>query len=247
MEVHMKKIKIILLILTMVLILTACGSSDKKGNNEGNASNKAEVTDNGQTDKNVSNDNSKNMENKDLLSDETQGAGDKNSDNSNGNKKVLVAYFSVTHTTENIAKEIANIAGADLYEIVPEQPYTNEDIDYNDDNSRCSLENNDSSARPAISGKIDNLDQYDIIFIGYPIWWGKAPKIMNTFVESYNFDGKIIVPFCTSASSGIGSSADNLAKSTDGATWKDGQRFSSNATMDDIASWINDLEIGILK
>ena len=247
MEVHMKKIKIISLILTMVLILTACGSSDKKGNNEKATSNKADVTDNGQADKNVSNDNSENTENKDLSSDETQGAEDKNSDNGNGNKKVLVAYFSVTHTTENIAKEIANIAGADLYEIVPEQPYTDEDIDYNDDNSRCTVENNDSSARPAISGKIDNLDQYDIVFIGYPIWWGKAPKIMNTFVESYNFEGKIIVPFCTSASSGIGSSADNLVKSTDGATWKDGQRFSSNATMDDIASWINDLEIGILK
>ena len=247
MEVHMKKIKIISLILTMVLILTACGSSDKKGNNEKATSNKADVTDNGQADKNVSNDNSENTENKDLSSDETQGAEDKNSDNGNGNKKVLVAYFSVTHTTENIAKEIANIAGADLYEIVPEQPYTDEDIDYNDDNSRCSVENNDSSARPAISGKIDNLDQYDIVFIGYPNWWGKAPKIMNTFVESYNFEGKIIVPFCTSASSGIGSSADNLVKSTDGATWKDGQRFSSNATMDDIASWINDLEIGILK
>lgn len=158
---------------------------------------------------------------------------------------VLVAYFSATHTTEGVAKTLADVTGADLYEITPEEPYTDADLDYNDNNSRTTKEMNDPSARPAIAGTVENMDQYDIVFIGYPIWWGDAPRIMSTFVESYDLSGKTIVPFCTSASSGIGSSANNLAALTSGADWLDGQRFGGGASADDISSWVNGLGLDI--
>jgi len=137
------------------------------------------------------------------------------------------------------------VTGADLYEITPEEPYTDADLDYNDNNSRTTKEMNDPSARPAISGSVENMDQYDIVFVGYPIWWGDAPRIMSTFVESYDLSGKTIVPFCTSASSSIGSSADNLAALTSGANWLDGQRFDGGASVDDISSWVNGLGLDI--
>ena len=158
---------------------------------------------------------------------------------------VLVAYFSATHTTEGVAKTLADVTGADLYEITPEEPYTDADLDYNDNNSRTTKEMNDPSARPAIAGTVENMDQYDIVFIGYPIWWGDAPRIMSTFVESYDLSGKTIVPFCTSASSSIGSSAAGLAALTSGADWLDGQRFGGGASADDISSWVNGLGLDI--
>jgi len=123
--------------------------------------------------------------------------------------KVLVAYFSATNTTQGIAEHIANGLSADIYEIVPEEPYTDADLNYNDNNSRTTIEMNDPDARPAISGSVEDMEQYDIVFIGYPIWWGEAPRIVSTFVESYDFSGKTIVPFCTSGGSGVGSSATN--------------------------------------
>lgn len=138
--------------------------------------------------------------------------------------QVLVAYFSATGTTKGVAEKIAQGLNADLFEIVPAQPYTDEDLDYGNDQSRTSIEMNDPSSRPEIANTIENIDQYDTIYLGYPIWWGQAPKIMDTFVESYDLAGKIIIPFCTSGSSGIGSSATNLETLTNGATWKEGRR-----------------------
>ena len=158
---------------------------------------------------------------------------------------ILVAYFSATNTTEGVAKTIAEIVGGDIYEIVPEDPYTDADLDYGDDSSRSTLEMNDSSSRPAISGSVENMEKYDIIFIGYPIWWGEAPRIVNTFMESYDFSGKTIVPFCTSGGSGIGSSAENLSALTDGATWLSGRRLSGNASSDTVAEWIDGLGLNI--
>ena len=130
---------------------------------------------------------------------------------------------------------------ADIYEIVPQEPYTDADLNYNDDNSRSTIEMNDPSARPAISGSVENMEQYDIVFIGYPIWWGQAPKIMCTFMESYDFSGKIIVPFCTSGSSGIGSSAKNLEALTNGAAWIPGTRFSGSVTQNALMEWVRGL------
>lgn len=159
--------------------------------------------------------------------------------------KVLVAYFSATGTTEGVAEHIANGLSADLYEIVPEEPYTDADLNYNDNNSRSTLEMNDPSARPAISGSVDNMDQYDIVFIGYPIWWGEAPRIVSTFVESYDFSGKTIVPFCTSGGSGIGSSATNLEQLTSGATWLEGRRLNGSDSQDTVMEWVNSLGLNL--
>lgn len=156
---------------------------------------------------------------------------------------VLIAYFSCTGNTEAIANHLNSILDADLYEIVPEVPYTSEDLNYGDSSSRTSIEMNDPDARPAISGSVENMEDYEVVFLGYPIWWGDAPRIISTFLESYDFDGKTIVPFCTSGSSGIGSSADDLQALTSGATWLDGQRFSGGASEETVAAWVNGLGI----
>lgn len=157
--------------------------------------------------------------------------------------KVLIAYFSATNNTESIASHLKAILDADLYEITPEQPYTSADLNYGDDSSRTSREQNDAGARPAISGGVENIEQYDVVFLGYPIWWGQAPKIISTFLESYDFSGKTIVPFCTSGSSGIGSSAANLHPLASSATWLDGQRFSGGASRSSVEAWVNGLDL----
>ena len=162
-----------------------------------------------------------------------------------GSKKVLVAYFSATNTTKKIAGYIADGLDADLYEIVPEQPYTSADLNYGDSSSRTTIEMNDPDARPAISGKVADMAQYDIVFVGYPIWWGEAPRIISTFLESYDFSGKTIVPFCTSGSSGIGSSAANLRTLTKGADWLAGRRFSGSASRSTVIEWVNGLGLGL--
>lgn len=163
-------------------------------------------------------------------------------ENEEENMKILVAYFSATNTTEAVAEHIANGLGADIYEIVPEEPYTSDDLNYNDKNSRTSIEMNDPDARPAISGSVEDMAQYDVIFLGYPIWWGEAPRIIRTFVESYDFSGKTIIPFCTSGGSGLGSSASELEKLTSGAEWLEGRRFSGGASENTVMEWVNSLE-----
>ena len=163
---------------------------------------------------------------------------------SGGTNKILVAYFSCTGTTETIAKYIAGKTGGTLYEIAAETPYTSADLNYNNSGSRANREQNDSSARPAMKGRMEDLAQYDVIFLGYPIWWGKAPKIIFTFLENYNFSGKTIVPFCTSGSSGIGGSVNSIRSLASGATVLDGRRFSAGARLD-VNAWIDALNITI--
>ena len=162
---------------------------------------------------------------------------DISTDTSDG--KTLVVYFSNTGNTKRTAEIIADYTGADIFEIEAKEPYTAEDLNYNDSSSRVSKENSDSSARPEIKENIQDLDQYDTIFVGYPTWWGQAPKIMYTLMETNDFSGKTIIPFCTSASSGIGTSAENLSKSAPDSVWKDGQRFSGSSSEDDIKSWVD--------
>lgn len=161
------------------------------------------------------------------------------------NTKVLIAYFSATGNTENIAELIEKNTGGVLYEIMPAQPYTSADLNYNDSNSRVSIENADSSSRPQISGMVDNMQDYEMVFIGYPIWYGQAPRIISTFLESYDFTGKTIVPFCTSSSSAIGSSDNNLHSLASGANWLEGSRFSGSATDDLINNWLEELDLKI--
>ncbi len=155
--------------------------------------------------------------------------------------KILVAYFSATGTTKGVAEKIAEVTGGELYEIVPAVPYTAADLNYNSDSSRTSAEDEDSSARPQIEGEIADMGSFDVVYLGYPIWFGKAPKIIYTFLESYDFSGKTIVPFCTSGSSKIGSSAENLHALAGGANWLSGERFSSSASKSEVEEWINSL------
>lgn len=155
-----------------------------------------------------------------------------------GNNNVLVAYFSVTNNTEKLANYAKEYLQSDIFEIVPTQEYTSADIDYNSD-CRANREQNDENARPEIKSAISDISQYDTIVLGYPIWWGQAPKILYTFVESYDLSNKTILPFCTSGSSPIGSSATNLAKSAPNAKWLEGKRFSSSADKEEMGSWLD--------
>ena len=157
--------------------------------------------------------------------------------------KTLVVYFSCTGTTELVAEYITEILGADSYQIVPEDPYTEADLAYYT-NGRADQEQNDPNVRPAISGGVENMNEYDTIILGYPIWHGQAPRIISTFLESYDFSGKMIVPFCTSHSSGIGSSASNLhSLCAESVEWRDGKRFESGVSKESVQKWIE--EIGI--
>lgn len=152
--------------------------------------------------------------------------------------KTLVVYFSATGTTRPLAEYAAEILDADLYEIVPENPYTDADLAYYT-NGRTDLEQNDPTARPEISKNVENMDEYDTIILGYPIWHGQAPRIISTFLESYDCSGKTIVPFCTSHSSGIGSSADNLhALCSEQTNWKPGKRFEAGTSMETMREWL---------
>lgn len=154
--------------------------------------------------------------------------------------KILVTYFSCTGTTRSAAEYTAEILGADLYEIVPENPYTETDLAYYT-NGRADQEQNDPDARPAISGNVENMKEYNIIILGYPIWHGQAPRIISTFLESYDFSEKTMIPFCTSHSSGIGSSADDLHDlCSESVEWMDGKRFGTGVSRADVEEWIGE-------
>lgn len=155
-----------------------------------------------------------------------------------GDNNVLLAYFSVTNNTKKLATYAQEHLQSDIFEIVPKVEYTSADIDYNSD-CRANKEQNDDKARPEIKYTISDISKYDTIVLGYPIWWGQAPKILYTFIESYDLSNKTIIPFCTSGSSPIGSSATNLAKSAPNANWLDGKRFAANTTKEEIGHWLD--------
>ncbi len=159
-------------------------------------------------------------------------------------KKILVVYYSATGSTKEVAKEISNNLNADIFEIEPKEVYTSEDLNWNNSNSRVSREHNDESLRNVElkTTKVDNWDDYDTILIGYPIWWGIAAWPVNNFIKENDFTGKNVIPFCTSASSGIGQSGNLLENMATGGTWKEGHRFSSGASKEDIKSWTDSLK-----
>lgn len=224
----MKKAIVILLSLTMILGLAACGNSASQ--TEQPSTEDTSVESKADTESAETSTDMENTDNQDVQ-----------------DHKVLVAYFSATGTTKGVAEHIANGLNADIYEIVPEEPYTDADLDYNDNNSRTTIEMNDPDARPAISGSVENMEQYDTVFIGYPIWWGEAPRIVSTFVESYDFSGKTIVPFCTSGGSDMGSSATNLEQLTNGAAWLDGRRLNGSDSQDTVMEWVNSLDLNLAE
>ena len=157
--------------------------------------------------------------------------------------KTLVVYYSASGNTERVAQEIAAAAGADLFEIVPTEPYTDDDLDWTDDNSRVSREHDDESLRdvPLTTTEVPNWDSYDTVFIGYPIWWGIAAWPVDGFVKANDFTGKTVIPFATSSSSGMGQSGSLLADMAGNGDWQEGQRFSSGASSSDVQSWVNGL------
>ena len=157
-------------------------------------------------------------------------------------KKTLVAVFSASGVTKRVGEEIARVAGADFYEIVPKDIYTPADLDWMNKKSRSSVEMNNPSARPEISGKAIDMVSYDTVIVGFPIWWGVAPRIIDTFLESYDFSGKSIIPFCTSGGSGIGRSGPNMEALAGSGTWMDGERFSGSVSEADLQSWIEGLK-----
>ena len=252
----MKKVITVLISLLMILSLAACGNSASQTGQP--STEEKQTADTVNSEEPV--ENSANAENTDTSEGQTNepenpekeidgietiepasGNADIPEDPEEQGTKVLVAYFSATNTTQGIAEHIANGLNADIYEIVPEEPYTDADLNYNDNNSRTTIEMNDPDARPAIIGSVEDMEQYDIVFIGYPIWWGEAPRIVSTFVESYDFSGKTIVPFCTSGGSGVGSSATNLEQLTDGADWLPGKRLNGSDSQDTVMEWVNGL------
>lgn len=155
----------------------------------------------------------------------------------------LVAYFSATGTTAKVAETLADAIGADIYEIGPEIPYTEADLNWRDANSRSSVEMNDPHSRPAIAGKRDNMSDYDTIFVGFPIWWYVAPTIINTFLESYDMAGKTIIPFATSGGSGMGKTNEKLLPSCTGAKLVEGRVCKSFVSNDEMNQWVSGLAL----
>ena len=157
--------------------------------------------------------------------------------------KKLVAYFSASGVTGNVARLLAEAVGADLYEIKPAVPYTAEDLNWMDKNARSTVEMKDPSSRPAVANADANVKDYDVVFVGFPIWWYVAPTIINTFLEQYDFTGKIIVPFATSGSSGMGKTNEKLAPSCPGAKLLPGKLLNGKPTKQDLAAWAESLKL----
>ena len=155
-------------------------------------------------------------------------------------KKVLVAYFSATGTTAKVAERLAAATGADLFEIKPVNPYTAADLDWMNKQSRSSIEMNDSRSRPEIASRLEDMGKYDVIFVGFPVWWYREPSIIDTFMESYDFSGKIMVPFATSGGSSIGQSGENMQKLAVNAKVFEGERFSNNVSEQELKTWADE-------
>ena len=155
---------------------------------------------------------------------------------------ILVAYFSATGTTKGVAEKIASVAGADLYEILAAEPYTADDLNYHDSSSRSTKEQNDKNVRPEIGSEDITLEDYTTVYLGFPIWWGEEPRILDTFVEKYSFEGITVIPFCTSGGSGIGHSGANMEALAGTGSWLDGKRFSGNVSEADLQAWIEELK-----
>lgn len=211
----MRKKLSVLLVLCLILGLTACSG--------GNAEETAETDSAAET------------------AAEEQTEAPESEEGSSGSE-TLVVYFSATGKTKGVAEKIASITGADTYEIKAAQEYTDADLDWNDSDSRSTHEQNDPDARPEIGSDPVSLDGYKTIYIGYPIWWGEEPRIMDTFVESYDFGGITMIPFCTSGGSGIGRSGQNLEGNAGSGNWLEGDRLDSSISEDELKTWVEGLE-----
>ena len=154
------------------------------------------------------------------------------------NAKTLVAYFSATGNTAKVAEKLAKVVDGDLFEIKPEQVYTDADLNWRNERSRSSIEMNDKTSRPAIANKVADMSQYDTVYIGFPIWWGREPSIIDTFMESYDFSEKKVIPFVTSGSSDIGDTAENIKALAPNAQVDVGKRFTTSVSEKDLSDWV---------
>jgi flavodoxin len=218
-----KKIAAVLLTCIMAIGLTAgCGASNT---NQSASNNDSQSTSTNQSGNEEADTNSE------------------NTTDTTGNGKTLVVYYSASGNTKDVAEKIAKITEADLFEIEPVEPYTDDDLDWTDDDSRVSREHDDESLRDVelVSTTVDDWDSYDTVYIGYPIWWGIAAWPVDNFVKENDFTGKTVIPFCTAATSGIGDSGNLLEEMTGTGDWKEGERFHGGASESDISSWIDSL------
>lgn len=224
----MKKIAALLLTLTMTFGLAACGNNNTTANNS-SGQNTANDTVAANTESDVS--------------ETVTEAEDKVTETNTDGGKVLVVYFSGSGNTARVAGDIADAAGADLFEITPAQPYTDADLDYTNDDSRVVKEHDDESLRniELTTTEVPDWDSYETVFIGYPIWWQIAAWPVNTFVENNDFTGKTVIPFATSASSGMGESGKLLEELAGTGDWQEGQRFPSSAATEDVQTWVDGL------
>lgn len=221
----MKKITEIIMFCILVFSLTACGNSASYEGMETTESTVAQLSE---------------TESSSAETNETEN----NTELEKTQADALVVYFSCTGNTRSLAETISASTGADLYEIIPEQPYTEADLNYNDQNSRSSIEMNDEDIRPAISGEPLDLSEYDIIYVGYPIWWGDMPRILYTFFDTYDMSTKIIAPFCTSGSSGLSGTVDTIAELEPQATITNGLHIgngNASSTESAVTDWLNEI------
>lgn len=221
----MKKTAVFLVVLLMIFGLAACGSENQSASSQGSSLSSAQ-------EENTASD---------TQSGNTEGSGE--AENTAGGGNTLVVYFSATGNTEQAAQYIAGLTGGDLFELEPAEPYSEEDLDWTDDNSRVSREHDDESLRdvPLVADTVENWAEYDTVYIGYPIWWGIAAWPVDTFVEANDFTGKTVIPFCTSSSSSLGDSGELLAELAGTGDWQEGQRFSSNVSEEDVQSWLDSM------
>ena len=223
----MKKLTALLLSVVLVLSLAACGSANKPASSTTQPETSA-PTEQPATEPSESS---------------STAAAESEPETQPETGKTLVVYYSASGNTERVAKDIAEAAGADLFEIVPTEVYTSEDLNWTNPDSRVSREHDDESLRdvPLTTTEVPDWDSYDTVFIGYPIWWGIAAWPVDTFVKNNDFTGKTVIPFATSSSSGMGQSGSLLADMAGTGEWQEGQRFSSGVSSDDVQSWVNGL------
>ena len=223
----MKKLTALLLSVVLVLSLAACGSANKPASSTTQPETSAPA--------------------EQPATEPSEGSSTTPAESEPGTQpetgKTLVVYYSASGNTERVAKDIAEAAGADLFEIVPTEVYTSDDLDWTNPDSRVSREHDDESLRdvPLTTTEVPDWDSYDTVFIGYPIWWGIAAWPVDTFVKNNDFTGKTVIPFATSSSSGMGQSGGLLADMAGTGEWQEGQRFSSGVSSDDVQSWVNGL------
>lgn len=230
----MKKLTALLLSGLMVLGLAACGNSE-------NGSTAADTTTEATT---ADAESTETVDTEDTAAETTEEDSEAAADTEDGGK-ILVVYYSASGHTEEVAIDIADVLGADIFELVPQTPYTDEDLDWTTDGSRVNREHDDESLReiPLVQDTPESWEEYDTVFIGYPIWWGIAAWPVNEFVTNNDFTGKTVIPFATSASSGMGESGTLLEEMAGTGNWQEGQRFSSGASADEVTEWANGLGI----